>query len=87
MCYGIIVRIASKLGVSIVKVKAENGSNAGFRLTLLDPKYNLDEPRYYNYKSIFKNFSKKEKEKSNYYWEKNNKKIRSQENLIITYHI
>ena len=64
MSYGIIVRIASKLGVPVVKVKAENGSNAGFRLTLLDPKYNLDEPRYYNYKSKFKNFSKLEKKKA-----------------------
>ena len=64
MSYGIIVRIASSLGVPVVKVKAENGSNAGFRLTLLDPKYNLDEPRYYDYKSTFKKFSQKQKEKA-----------------------
>jgi len=59
--YGIISRYAAKKKIPIIKIFSKNKGNAGFRLLKIDDNYVLDDPPYYNYRRIFKKFSKNQK--------------------------
>lgn len=58
--YGIICRIAREKKIPIVKIQSKFRGNSVFRIHLID-KFLVDEPPYYDYKKVFKKFSKKEK--------------------------
>ena len=62
--YGIIVSIAAKKKIDIVKINSFDRGTALFRLHKIDPKKLVDEPPYYNYSKIFNKLKPHQKKKS-----------------------
>ena len=62
--YGIIASIAAKKKIDIIKINSFDRGTALFRLHKIDRKILVDEPPYYNYSKIFRNFKVSQKRKS-----------------------
>ncbi len=62
--YGIIVSIAAKKKIDIIKINSFDRGTALFRLHKIDQKILVDEPPYYNYSKIFDKLNNIQKRKS-----------------------